>query len=174
MILGILGRQIQEVLIAGQVSKDAIDFFTQQIRSIERVVEAKVKLRPSYQVLLTTPGIGKILALTIMLEVGDINRFAGVGNFASYARTVASKRLSAGKGKGSGNRKNGNRYLSWAFIEAANFARRFNTGCRSYYEKKAAQRNTIVATKALSNKLARSCYYIIKDQVPFRQELFSH
>ena len=123
---------------------------------------------------MTVPGIGLILAMTIMLEVGDIGRFAQVGNFASYSRCVSSQRLSDGKSKGHGNRKNGNRYLSWAFTEAAHLSRRYNEHFRSYYNRKVAQANTSLATKALSNKLARICYYIMRDQVPFRQELLSH
>jgi len=118
------------------------------------------------------PGIGTILAMTIMLEVGDISRFPKVGNFASYCRCVSSQRLSDGKSKGSGNRKNGNRYLSWAFVEAAHLTRRYNERFRRYYNRKVAQANTSLATKALSNKLARICYYIMRDQVPFREELY--
>jgi transposase len=67
----------------------------------------------------TVSGISDILALTIMLEVGDIGCFAKVGNFASYYRCVSSQRLSDGKRKGSGNYKNVNRYLCWAFAEAS-------------------------------------------------------
>jgi transposase len=119
------------------------------------------------------PGIGNILAMTIMLEVGDISRFAKVGNFASYCRCVSSQRLSDGKSKGHGNRKNGNRYLSWAFVEAAHLTRRHCQQFRRYYNRKVAQANTSLATKALSNKLARICYYIMRDNVPFREELLS-
>ncbi|MGW8324779.1 MAG: transposase, partial [Desulfobacterales bacterium] len=114
---------------------------------------------------------GDILALTIMLEVGDIRRFLKVGNFTSYCRCVPSQRLADGKSKGRGNRKNGNRYLSWAFTEAAQLSRRYNERFRKYYNRKIAQTNTSLATKALSNKLARACYFIIKDQIPFREEL---
>jgi transposase len=78
------------------------------------------------------------------------------------------------KSKGSGNRKNGNRYLSWAFSEAAQMARRYNQRFRRYYDRKAAQTNTIVAVRALSNKLARVCYYIMRDQVVFNEELILH
>ena len=133
----------------------------------------KIKLHPAFQNLLTVPGIGNILAMTIMLEVGDISRFAKVGNFASYCRCVPSQRLSDGKSKGHGNRKNGNRYLSWALVEAAHLTRRHCQQFRRYYNRKAAQANTSLATKALSNKLARICYYIIRDNVPFREQLSS-
>ncbi|WP_232490631.1 IS110 family transposase [Burkholderia ubonensis] len=66
----------------------------------------------------TVPGIGPILATVILLEVGSIERFDSAGNFASYARCVDSRHMSNGKKKGEGNTKNGNKYLSWAFIEA--------------------------------------------------------
>jgi transposase len=102
-----------------------------------------------------------------MLETGTIERFAEVGSFASYARCVDSKRLSNGKKKGEGNVKNGNRYLAWAFIEAANFARRYCPEAKRFYERKKARTNMIVATKALAHKLARACYHMLKDKKPF-------
>jgi transposase len=162
------------LIFSAQASLESIQFLTQQILLLEKAIREKVKLNKSFQNLMSVPGIGKILALTIMLEVGDIGRFAKVGNFASYCRCVPSLRLSDGKSKGAGNRKNGNRYLNWAFVEAAHLSRRHNQRFRNYYNRKMAQTNTSVATKALGNKLARICYYIMRDQVPFREELFSH
>ena len=138
------------------------------------VIKNKLKLSQAFNALLTVPGIGNILAMTIMLEVGDIGRFAKVGNFTSYCRCAPTQRLSADKSKGSGNRKNGNRYLSWAFSEAAQMSRRYNQRFRRYHDRKAAQTNTIVAARALSNKLARVCYYIMRDQVVFNEELILH
>jgi transposase len=126
-----------------------------------------VKLKPEFKQLLTMPGIGKILGLTIMLEVGDINRFAGVGNYSSYCRAVKSERISNKKKKGEGNKKNGNKYLSWAYVEAANFAKRHYPEVQSFYNRKKAKRNGVVAIKALSNKLARASYYVMRDQVPY-------
>jgi len=102
-----------------------------------------------------------------MLETGQIERFASVGNYASYCRCVGSKKISNGKRKGSGNTKNGNKYLAWAFVEAANFAIRFNSKIKGFYQKKKSKRNAIVAIKAVAHKLCRACYYIIKDQVAF-------
>ena len=160
------------LLLSAQANLNIIAFLIQQIKALEKAIKKKVKLDKAFEQLMTVPGIGFILAMTIMLEVGDISRFAKVGNFASYCRCVSSQRLSDGKSKGSGNRKNGNRYLSWAFVEAAQLGRRYSQRFGRYYDRKAAQTNTIVATKALSNKLARICYYIMRDQVPFREELF--
>jgi transposase len=161
------------VVLSAQANLDTIVFLKQQIVQLEKAIKNKVKLNKAFQQLLTVPGIGLILAMTIMLEVGDIGRFPQVGNFASYSRCVSSQRLSDGKSKGHGNRKNGNRYLSWAFTEAAHLSRRYNEHFRSYYNRKVAQANTSLATKALSNKLARICYYIMRDQVPFQDNLLS-
>ena len=161
------------IVLSAQANLDTIVFLKQQILQLEKAIKNKVKLSKAFQQLMTVPGIGLILAMTIMLEVGDIGRFPQVGNFASYSRCVSSQRLSDGKSKGHGNRKNGNRYLSWAFTEAAHLSRRYNERFRSYYNRKVAQANTSLATKALSNKLARIYYYIMRDQVPFRENLLS-
>jgi transposase len=162
------------LVLSAQANLDSINFFKQKIQRLEKAIRKRVKLKRAFHHLKTVPGIGDILALTIMLEVGDINRFPKVGNFASYCRCVPSRRLSNGKSKGIGNRKNGNRYLSWAFVEAAHLGRRYNERFRKYYNRKVAQANTSLATKALGNKLTRICYYIMRDQVPFQEELFCH
>ena len=115
----------------------------------------------------TIPGIGEILGLTIMLEVGDISRFPKVGNYSSYCRCVKAERISNSKKKGQGNRKNGNKYLSWAYVEAANFAIRHYPEAQGFYNRKKSKTNGVVAIKALSNKLARASYYIIRDKVAY-------
>ena len=130
-------------------------------------MKSRIRLRPGFRPLLTVNGIGEILALTIMLETGDIHRFARVGHYASYCRCVGSEKLSNGKKKGKGNTKNGNRYLAWAYMEAANFAVRFSPQIRRYYQRKRAKTNAMVAIKTVAHKLARACYYILRDQVPF-------
>ncbi len=150
-----------------QSNNEIIDYLSEQIDRIEKAVVKQVKLRYPYEKLLTVNGIGKILGITIMLETGDINRFATVSDYSSYCRCVSSKKISNGKKKGENNKKNGNKYLAWAYVEAANFMRRFCPEARSWHQRKAAKTNNIVATKALSNKIARACYYIIKEQVPF-------
>ena len=138
-----------------------------QIKRVEGTVLKQSKLDPRYRYLLSIDGVGKILALTIMLETGDISRFEKVGNFASYCRCVGSTKLSNGKKKGTGNAKNGNKYLSWSFVEAANFAIRFYEPARRYYQRKMAKTKRVVAIKALAHKLARASYYVMRDQVPF-------
>jgi transposase len=160
----------EDLALAGRVSKETIDFLTYQIRQIEGVVEKRVTLKEPYRYLLTLHGVGKILGLTIMLETGPIGRFETVGDYTSYCRKVPSQWISNGKRKGSGNRKNGNKYLSWAYAEASDFARRFHPESRAYYNRKMQQSNPAVAHSALSHKLARAAYYIMRDQVAFRPE----
>ncbi|MFC1813741.1 transposase [Thermodesulfobacteriota bacterium] len=121
--------------------------------------------------LTSIPGIGLILGLTIMLEVGDIGRFFKVGNYSSYCRCVKSQRLSDGKQKGENNRKNGNKYLAWAYVEAAHFAKRHISKALRFYQQKMAKSNGAVATKALANKLARASYFIMRDHVPFDADM---
>jgi transposase len=138
-----------------------------QIKVIEREALQRGKLRDEFGRLQTVWGIGKILGLTIMYEVGDIGRFADVGNFASYCRCVKSDRLSNGKRKGSGNSRNGNPYLSWAFSEAAHFAVCHHEAARKFVQKKRSKTNAIIAIRALAHKLARASYHVMKDHVDF-------
>jgi transposase len=139
----------------------------QQIKIVERAILERVRLRPEFQSLLTVPGIGRILALTIMLETGDIGRFDKAGNFASYARCVDSNRMSNGKKKGENNRKNGNKYLSWAFVEAAHFSIGYSDTIKSFYQRKCAKTKSVIAIKAVAHKLARACFYVLRDNVEF-------
>jgi transposase len=138
-----------------------------QVDDLERSILAKAKLREDYKSLKTVSGIGEVLALTIALETGDVKRFDSPGNFASYARTVDSRRESNGKKKGQGNAKCGNKQLAWAFIEAAHFAVRYDAQIKRWYQKKCASSLSVVAIKAVAHKLARACWHIMKDGKPF-------
>jgi len=147
-------------LIAGVQIKH-IEQLTQSIEKIEKVVMACAQALPSYSKLTTLPGIGIILGMTITMEVGEINRFASPGDFASYCRTVQAQRTSNSKKKGDNNSKCGNKYLGWAFVEGANFARRFDPQCRKWYDRKAAKTSKVIATKALACKLAKAAWHLM-------------
>jgi transposase len=172
-IKGLDVQQVDELLpngdlaLAVKANLSVMCSADEQTKVLERTVTQRVKLRPQFSFLKTVPGIGQILALTIMLETGDIRRFSSVGNFASYCRCVGSQKISNGKKKGKGNTKNGNKYLAWAFVEAANFAIRFNAKIKSFYQRKKAKTQGVVAIKAVAHKLCRACYYIMRDRVAF-------
>ncbi len=137
------------------------------IGRLEKAVLNVAKELPCYPKLKTLPGVGIILGMTITMEIGDIKRFAGPGQFASYCRTVDSRCLSNGKQKGENNRKCGNKYLAWAFVEAANFARRFDEPCRKWHERKAAKTSNVIATKALACKLAKAAWYLAAEDTDY-------
>ncbi len=159
-----------DLSLAGRVSKDAIDSLTRQITAIEVAVEKKITLKTPYDLLTSMPGVGRVLALTIMMETGPIDRFSTVRNYVSYCRKVPAARFSNEKKKGTNNRKNGNKYLSWAYAEAAELARRFDPEARAYYDRKRRRTNAPVAYNALANKLSRAAYYIMRDEVLFMPE----
>jgi transposase len=159
------------LVLMAQNNISTIKHLKKIIKGIEKEVASQVQLRKEFIMLTTIPGIGLILGLTIMLEVGDIKRFLKVGNYASYCRCVSSKRLSNGKKKGENNKKNGNKYLAWAYVEAAHFAKRYIPKAQRFYQQKMAKANGAVATKALANKLARASYFIMRDKVPFNEDM---
>jgi len=138
-----------------------------QIERLEAEILGQVKLAAQFQPLRSIPGVGEILGLCIMLETGEIGRFAAAGNFASYARCVDSQRLSNGKKKGAGNAKCGNRYLAWAFVEAANFARRYDERCRRWFDRKEAKTSKVIATKALACKLAKAAWHLMSQDTNY-------
>jgi transposase len=147
--------------LTADVQKTHIDAFTRSILRIEDHVLKIASKRPHYAQLLSVPGIGKILAMTILLEVAEISRFPSPEDFASYCRTVAAIKSSNGKKKADNNRKCGNRYLAWAFIEAANIIRRYDERAKRWHARKLAQTNNVIATKALACKLAKAAWHIL-------------
>jgi len=153
--------------LAAQAGLTVYQAVQQQINQLEQAAYKAVKIRDEFKILQTTTGIGKISGLTIMLETGNIQRFAGAGNYASYCRCVDSERLSNGKKRGSGNAKAGNKYLSWAFSGAAHFNVRFDPLAQRFYQRKKARTNGIIAIRAVSRKLARATWMMLTHQKPY-------
>ena len=153
-------------LIAG-VEVELIGQLTASIKKTEKLVLAMTKVLPSYPVLQSLPGVGTILALTITLETADVKRFPTAGDYASYCRCVESRRLSNEKKKGENNVKCGNKYLAWAYVEAANFAKRYDEQCRQFWDRKAARTNQIVATKALACKLSKAAWHMMSQETMY-------
>ena len=137
------------------------------IERIEREVSAFCQILPEQAVIRSITGVGPILGQSIVLETGPIERFASVNNYASYARCVPSQKISNGKKKGEGNRKNGNKYLEYAFMEAAHYAAIWEPKIKRYYQRKAQRTHKMVAKKAVANKLAKACYHMLIRNEPF-------
>jgi len=158
------------VQMAMEANFTIMKVLNQQIKSIEKCILEQVTPMDGFELIKSVDGIGDILTLVILLETGDIKRFKGPGNYASYCRCVDSLRESNGKRKGENNRKNGNKYLSWAYIEAANHTIRHNEKAQKFYQRKKAKTNQVVALKALSSKLAKACYHVMAKGVPFDED----
>jgi len=157
----------EHLALAATSSLALLDTARQQIRMLERVILSQVFDHTSFQLLETIIGVGKILALTIYLETGQISCFRKPGDYLSYCRCVGSSKFSNQKKKGVANRKSRNKYLAWAFIEAAIFALRWDPLARRFYQRKQAKRGSVVAKKALAHKLCRASYCVLRNQVRF-------
>lgn len=153
--------------LIAQVQLEHIQALDRSISRIEKAVLGCARDIPLYQKLLSLPGVGKILGMTITMEVGEIARFKTDGDFASYCRAVDAQRLSNTKQKGANNQKCGNKYLGWAFVEAANFAKRYDDNCRRWYDRKKAKTSTVLATKALACKLAKAAWHLMAKKTDY-------
>jgi transposase len=155
------------ILLGGQITHQARRWLDEAITQIERELQKQLTPREDYRLLQSIPGVGPALGSTIALETGTIQRFASPGHYTSYARCVKSEKLSNGKYKGQGNKKNGNKYLAWAFMEAAHYGAIWSPQIKRYYQRKQAKSHILVAKKAVANKLARACYHMLKRQEAF-------
>jgi transposase len=153
--------------LIARIQAEHIQGLDRSIDRIEKVVLACAREIPLYERLLTIPGIGRILGMTITMEVGDISRFKTDGHFASYCRLVDAKRISNDRRKADNNQKCGNKYLAWAFVEGANFARRYDENCRKWYDRKAGKTSKVIATKALACKLAKAAWHVMARQCDY-------
>jgi transposase len=149
-------------LLGGEITHQARCWLETAVKRIDGELQGYIKPREDYQLLQSIPGVGPVLGTTIALETGTIERFASAGNYASYARCVKSEKISNGKYKGQGNKKNGNKYLAWAFMEAGHYGAIWNPRINRYYQRKKAKAHIMVAKKAVANKLARACYHMLK------------
>ncbi len=151
-----------------------IGHYDQVIRDLELhlVRRAKQHDPQAYQRLRSVPGIGKILALTILYEIHDIARFERVQDFLSYARLVKCEHSSAGKKLGTGGAKIGNVHLKWAFSEAAVLFLRNNPEGQKHLRRVAGRHGKAKALSILAAKLGRAVYLILSKERAFDMDRF--
>jgi transposase len=153
---------------------ELIEHLEKQIRELELHLERHAQATDPQALarLRSVPGIGKVLALVILYEVHDIRRFAEPGNFLSYSRLTSGQHESAGKvvvGKG---RKMGNRYLKWAFGEAAVLMMREREEAKRLVERRARKSGKAKAISHLARKIGRGVYYLLKKEEAFDVKRF--
>jgi transposase len=145
-----------------------------ELRQVEWFIEKQAKQHNArdYYLLKSIAGVGQILALTILYEIGDINRFDSVQKFASYSRLVKCKAESAGKTYGTQGNKIGNAHLKWAFSEMAVLYLRGNDKARAYLNQLQKRMSKAKALSALAHKLGRCVYFMLKRQKAFDEKRF--
>jgi transposase len=155
--------------IAAKADIAMIRSYDEQIKLIEKSLELKVKkLFPrEYALLLSVPGVGKIMALTILFEIDTINRFPTVKDFISYSRLVKGSVASAGKIKGLSGGKMGNAYLRWAFGKIALTAKRHHPLIKTYSEQIISKHKKFKGNAILSSKIARCIYFMLQKGTVF-------
>ena len=157
-----------------ELDMNILDCYIRELKHVESFIENKAKQH--YGALLnivrTFPGIGQILALTILYEIGDIQRFSSVQKFASYSRLVKCKAESAGKIYGTSGNKIGNGYLKWAFSEAAVLYLRGNDKAKRYLAKLQKRMSKGKALSALAHKIGRCVYFMLRDKQVFDEDKF--
>lgn len=140
----------------------------EQIHVLERAVQGELLDSPAVQRLLWIPGIGRLLAFTIYLEVDDIQRFPTVRHFWSYCRLVPGAADSGGKQRHRTS-KDGNRYLKLAFSHATIRAIQYYPEIRTWYQRWKRKKPVKVARALIAKELAQSVYYVLKEGVEFNQ-----
>jgi transposase len=151
-----------------------IDVLDEQIGKLELYLSrtAKVDDVQTYHRLQTIPGVGKVLALVLLYEIHDIRRFAGEGQFLSYARLVRPGHESAGKVVGSGGQKIGNAHLRWALGEAACLFLRASERAKKWKEKQLKKRAEKGVLAILAARLARAVYHLWRKKEAFDEGRF--
>jgi len=151
-----------------------LDCYAKELSKAEYLIEQQAKQHQPvyYQLLRTVPGIGRILALTILYEIGDISRFETVQKFASYCRLVKCKAESAGKSYGTQGNKIGNAHLKWAFSEAAVLYLRGNPAAQKYLVRLQKRMSKAKALSALAHKLGRAVFFMLKHRTVFDEKRF--
>ena len=139
------------------------------IRRLEAEIEeaAKQQFPTELAVLQTTPGVGAVLSLTILLEIDTIDRFDTRQPFCSYARLAGAVQESAGKRVGAGNRKAGNAWLKWAFSEAAVLSAQKDERIGGLLRRLASKLGKPKALSALAHKLGRAFYHMLRTKEVF-------
>jgi transposase len=139
------------------------------IRRLETEIEeaAREHYPTELAVLQSTPGVGPVLSLTILLEIDTIERFDTRQQFCSYARLCGAVQESAGQRTGEGNRKAGNAWLKWAFSEAAVLSAQKDERIGGLLQRLASKLGKAKALSALAHKLGRAFYHMLRTKEVF-------
>jgi transposase len=171
-----VAEQFTDLSVRKSIEMDLslIDHYDKLLTEVELYITktAKVDNVNAFHRLRSVPGIGKILALVILYEIHDIERFPTVQDFVSYARLVKCAKESAGKRHGTSGKKIGNVHLKWAFSEASVLFLRANPAGQRYVDKLASKHGKAKALSILAHKMGRAVYYMLKREKAFDMNQF--
>ena len=157
----------KEAMLQLELNKEQMRLLHRQISELEKSMHPKLIPNPDIQRLLWIPGIGKILAFTIFLEVDGIERFPGTPQFLSYSRLVPGADNSNRKTKHKSANKDGNRYLKMAFTEAAVRAIQYFKEVKAFYKTKERKKHNAIARTLVAQELAKICYHVLDTKTDF-------
>lgn len=155
-----------EATLQASLFAEQTELLAHQIRRIERQLKPQLILNPDVQRLLWIPGVGRLVAFTLYLEIDGIDRFPAVRNFFSYCRVVPGAHNSAGKRRHV-HRKDGNKYLKIALSHAAIRAIQYYPEIKTFFQRKARQKGPAIARTLVQKEIARAVYIVLKNQVDF-------
>lgn len=157
-----------------EMNLNVIDFFDAQLNKVEKEIRAKAKYhdRTSLNILLTVPGVGDMMSLVILYEIGNIDRFPTPQDFSSYARLVKCERSSGGKKYKGGFQKIGNPYLKWAIGEIIIHAPTFSPYIKDYYERLISKNGKAKARAIITHKFGVAIYNMLKHKEVFNEKRF--
>lgn len=152
---------------------EQIRLLHKHINMLEKLLHPSLIPNNDVQRLLHVPGIGKIIAFTLYLEIDGIKRFPDVSKFYSYCRLVPGADNSNRKNKHKSGCKDGNKYLKMAFNEAAFRAVQYYPEIKKYFNGLARRKHKSIARTLVAKELAKICYHILKNKKDFNNKFKS-
>jgi transposase len=139
-------------------------FLRREIQRIEKVIDQCAASSPSSRRLDTIPGIASYLALLIDSEVFDIRRFATLPRFHAYSGVAPGSLCSGGRVYAARLSPQVNRYLRWAFIEAAPHYTRQCPYAQAIYDHLKRRKGWKTARLAIARHVATIVYHVLREQ----------
>lgn len=173
-LMSYVGALPPETRLATRHEWDLVDEVERHIQELEKRIRLGIGRLGWVRLLKTMPGVGEVLGATIFLEIGDVERFGCAARLASYAGLTPTVRSSGGKTRMGATSRIANRYLRWAFVEAANCIvmqknRYQGRHVVELYERLRAAKNHGKATVAVGRHLAESSWWMLTKKQTYRE-----
>ncbi len=136
-----------------QLTRGGVELFQAVQKKLVTTLRENALIRDRVALLRSIRGVGEVLALTWVLEIGDVRRFSSASQAISYCGLCSAQKESAGKERRGPLSKKRNKHLQTILIEAANLAPRWNPDLAAVHHKTLARGNQNQATVAVARKL---------------------